>query len=81
MLELGGADPFILLSTNDLDAVVQNAVDARLDNSGQSCNAAKRFIVADELYEPFLAKFTAKIAQVEATDPMSAAQRSARSPR
>jgi len=72
VLELGGSDPFILLSTDDLDATVRNAVDARLDNSGQSCNAAKRFIVADELYEPFLEKFTAKIAAIEATDPTSA---------
>lgn len=72
VLELGGADPFILLSTDDLDATVQNAVDARLDNSGQSCNAAKRFIVADDLYEPFLEKFTAKLAEVEASDPTSA---------
>ena len=71
VLELGGSDPFILLSTNDLEATVQNAVDARLDNSGQSCNAAKRFIVADELYEPFLEKFTAKLAEIEATDPTS----------
>lgn len=71
VLELGGSDPFILLSTDDLDATVQNAVDARLDNNGQSCNAAKRFIVVDELYEPFLEKFTAKIAEVEATDPTS----------
>ncbi|MEI5585276.1 MULTISPECIES: NAD-dependent succinate-semialdehyde dehydrogenase [unclassified Agromyces] len=71
VLELGGSDPFILLSTDDLDAAVQNAVDARLDNSGQSCNAAKRFIVVDELYEPFLEKFTSKIAEVEATDPTS----------
>ncbi len=71
VLELGGSDPFILLSTDDLDSAVQNAVDARLDNSGQSCNAAKRFIVIDELYEPFLEKFTAKIAEVEATDPTS----------
>ncbi|MBM7503383.1 NAD-dependent succinate-semialdehyde dehydrogenase [Agromyces aurantiacus] len=71
VLELGGSDPFILLSTDDLDSAVQNAVDARLDNSGQSCNAAKRFIVIDELYEPFLEKFTAKIAEVEASDPTS----------
>ena len=47
MLELGGSDPFILLSTDDLDATVQAAVNARLDNNGQSCNAAKRFIVID----------------------------------
>ena len=72
VLELGGSDPFILLSTDDLDATVQNAVDARLDNNGQSCNAAKRFIVADELYEPFLEKFTAKLAEVETGDPTAA---------
>jgi succinate-semialdehyde dehydrogenase / glutarate-semialdehyde dehydrogenase len=71
VLELGGSDPFILLSTNDIDAAAQAAVDARLDNSGQSCNAAKRFIVADELYEPFLETFTAKLAAVEAADPTS----------
>ena len=71
VLELGGSDPFILLSTDDLDAAVQNAVDARLDNSGQSCNAAKRFVVIDELYEPFLDKFTAKLSEVEASDPTS----------
>ena len=71
VLELGGSDPFILLSTDDLDATVQNAVDARLDNSGQSCNAAKRFIVADELYESFVEKFTAKLAEIEASDPTS----------
>jgi succinate-semialdehyde dehydrogenase / glutarate-semialdehyde dehydrogenase len=72
VLELGGSDPFILLSTHDIDATVQNAVDARLDTNGQSCNAAKRFIIADELYEPFLEKFTAKMAEIEATDPTSA---------
>lgn len=71
VLELGGSDPFILLSTDDLDEAVQNAVDARLDNNGQSCNAAKRFIVVGELYQPFLEKFTAKLAEVEATDPTS----------
>jgi succinate-semialdehyde dehydrogenase/glutarate-semialdehyde dehydrogenase len=71
VLELGGSDPFILLSTDDLDATVQNAVDARLDNSGQSCNAAKRFVVADDLYDAFLEKFTAKLAEVEASDPTS----------
>jgi succinate-semialdehyde dehydrogenase/glutarate-semialdehyde dehydrogenase len=50
---------------------VQNAVDARLDNSGQSCNAAKRFVVIDDLYDSFLSKFTEKLAEVEASDPTS----------
>jgi succinate-semialdehyde dehydrogenase/glutarate-semialdehyde dehydrogenase len=61
VLELGGSDPFIVLSTDDLDATVQAAVDARLDNTGQSCNAAKRFIVAEDLYEPFVERFTAAV--------------------
>ncbi|MDO9355332.1 MAG: NAD-dependent succinate-semialdehyde dehydrogenase [Solirubrobacteraceae bacterium] len=69
VLELGGSDPFVLLSTDDLDAVVQQAVDARLDNAGQSCNAAKRFVVIDDLYEPFLKKLTAAIEAVEYGDP------------
>ena len=72
VLELGGSDPFILLSTEDLDATVEAAVAARLDNTGQSCNAAKRFIVIDELYEPFLQKFTAAMAAVKPGDPTSA---------
>jgi len=69
VLELGGSDPFVLLSTDDLDATVESAVLARVDNNGQACNAAKRFVVIDELYEPFLEKFTAKLAEIEAVDP------------
>jgi succinate-semialdehyde dehydrogenase/glutarate-semialdehyde dehydrogenase len=72
VLEMGGSDPFIVLSTNDLDKTVEDAVAARLDNAGQSCNAAKRFIVADELYEPFLGKFTAALTAVQPGDPRSA---------
>jgi len=72
VLEMGGSDPFILLSTNDLDKTVEDAVSARLDNAGQSCNAAKRFIVADELYEPFMEKFTAALTAVRPGDPNSA---------
>ena len=71
VLELGGSDPFILLSTDDLDKVVEDAAAARLDNSGQSCNAAKRFIVVEELYEPFLEKFRAALAAVQPSDPSS----------
>jgi succinate-semialdehyde dehydrogenase / glutarate-semialdehyde dehydrogenase len=71
VLELGGSDPFILLGTDDLDAAVEQAVAARLENTGQACNAAKRFVVKDELYEPFLEKFTAKLTAVKPGDPHS----------
>jgi succinate-semialdehyde dehydrogenase/glutarate-semialdehyde dehydrogenase len=69
VLELGGSDPFILLGSDDLDATVEAAVGARLENTGQACNAAKRFIVVDELYEPFLEKFTAALTAVKPGDP------------
>ncbi|KJQ55628.1 NAD-dependent succinate-semialdehyde dehydrogenase [Microbacterium sp. SA39] len=71
VLELGGSDPFILLSTDDLGATVQAAVDARLDNSGQSCNGAKRFIIADDLYEEFLAKFVERMGAHAAVEPLA----------
>ena len=71
VLELGGSDPFILLGTDDLDATVESAVGARLENSGQACNAAKRFIVVDELYDAFLEKFTAALTAVKPGDPTS----------
>ena len=69
VLELGGSDPFILLSTNDLDSAVEAAVSARLDNTGQSCNAAKRFIVHQDLYDPFMEKFTAAMGDWKPGDP------------
>ncbi|MEA9984862.1 MULTISPECIES: NAD-dependent succinate-semialdehyde dehydrogenase [Subtercola] len=69
VLELGGSDPFILLSTDDLDGAVEAAVAARLDNNGQSCNAAKRFIVADDLYESFLGKFVTALSAVQPQNP------------
>jgi succinate-semialdehyde dehydrogenase/glutarate-semialdehyde dehydrogenase len=71
VLELGGSDPFILLGADDLDEAVTAAVDGRLDNTGQSCNAAKRFIVADELYDDFLEKFKAAMTAAEPGDPTS----------
>jgi succinate-semialdehyde dehydrogenase / glutarate-semialdehyde dehydrogenase len=69
VLELGGSDPFILLGTDDLDATVEAAAEARLDNTGQSCNAAKRFIVADDFYDEFLEKFSATFAAAKPGDP------------
>jgi succinate-semialdehyde dehydrogenase/glutarate-semialdehyde dehydrogenase len=61
VLELGGSDPFLVLSSDDLDATVEAAVDARFENAGQACNGAKRFIVVDDLYDDFLAMFTARV--------------------
>jgi succinate-semialdehyde dehydrogenase/glutarate-semialdehyde dehydrogenase len=69
VLELGGSDPFILLGTDDLDATVEAAAEARLDNTGQSCNAAKRFIVVDDFYDDFLEKFTAAVGAAKPGDP------------
>jgi succinate-semialdehyde dehydrogenase/glutarate-semialdehyde dehydrogenase len=69
VLELGGSDPFILLGTDDVDAAAQKAAEARLDNTGQSCNAAKRFIVVDELYDDFVEKLREKMTASKAGDP------------
>ena len=69
VLELGGSDPFILLGTDDMSRAVKLAVRARLSNSGQACNAAKRFIVVDELYDEFMDQFTAALTAVKPSDP------------
>src|SRR3954451_7915394 len=71
VLELGGSDPFIVLKADDLDAVVEQAVGGRLENTGQACNAAKRFIVVDSLYDDFVKKFAAALTEVEPGDPTS----------
>jgi len=70
VLELGGSDPFILMSTDDMDATVEAAVAARLDNNGQACNGAKRFVLIDSLYEEFAEKFSAAMGAVTVGDPM-----------
>ena len=79
VLELGGSDPFLLLSTDDLDAAVEAAAAARLDNAGQACNAAKRFIVTSDLYDAFVEKFTASVlASADSIAPLSSAAAAAR---
>jgi succinate-semialdehyde dehydrogenase/glutarate-semialdehyde dehydrogenase len=70
VLELGGSDPFIVMPSADLDAAVENAVRARCVNSGQSCIAAKRFVVADSIYDAFEARFVAGMAAAKVGDPM-----------
>ncbi len=69
VLELGGSDPFLLLSTDDLDAAVGSAVEARLANNGESGNGAKRFVVASDLYDAFVDKFSAAMADATVGDP------------
>lgn len=61
VLELGGSDPFIVLGTDDMSATVEAALAARLGNTGQACNAGKRLIVIEDLYDEFVAKFTEEI--------------------
>jgi succinate-semialdehyde dehydrogenase/glutarate-semialdehyde dehydrogenase len=70
VLELGGSDPFIVMPSADLEVAVETAVRARCVNSGQSCIAAKRFIVADEIYEEFESRFVAGMETMQVGDPM-----------
>jgi succinate-semialdehyde dehydrogenase / glutarate-semialdehyde dehydrogenase len=72
VLELGGSDPFVLLGTDDLDATVDDAVGARMSNAGQACNAAKRFIVAADLYDDFVEKFKERLDATAYGDPAAA---------
>jgi succinate-semialdehyde dehydrogenase / glutarate-semialdehyde dehydrogenase len=69
VLELGGSDPFIVLGTDDVGEVAVQATEARLDNTGQSCNAAKRFIVKDEYYDEFVAKLKEQFEGAQTGDP------------
>src|SRR6266478_6744229 len=73
VMELGGSDPFVVMPTADLDAAVSTAVTARMINNGQSCIAAKRFIIHDKIYDAFLKRFVATIAAVKVGDPMDEA--------
>ncbi len=69
VLELGGNNAFIVLEDADLDEAVQTAVVARMLNGGQSCIAAKRFILVDRIYDAFVAQFTKAVRQLRTGDP------------
>jgi succinate-semialdehyde dehydrogenase / glutarate-semialdehyde dehydrogenase len=71
VLELGGSDPFIVLADADLAVTARGAADARLVNSGQSCIAAKRFIVVDSVADRFLEQFKGEMAARRMGDPLA----------
>ena len=71
VLELGGSDPYVILEDADIDAAVSTCVASRLINAGQSCIAAKRFIVVEPIREPFEAQFVEKMRAITPGDPMS----------
>jgi succinate-semialdehyde dehydrogenase/glutarate-semialdehyde dehydrogenase len=70
VLELGGSDPFLVLPSADLDRAVETAVKARCINNGQSCIAAKRFIVHEDIYDDFETRFVAATRALTVGDPM-----------
>ncbi|WP_181802772.1 NADP-dependent succinic semialdehyde dehydrogenase [Streptomyces shenzhenensis] len=70
VLELGGSDPYVVMPSADIDRAARIAVTARVQNNGQSCIAAKRFIVHTDVYDTFAEKFVAAMAALRTGDPM-----------
>ena len=70
VLELGGSDPFIVMGSADFRGALETALKARMINTGQSCIAAKRFIVSDDFYDGFVPRFTHAMRALRIGDPM-----------
>ncbi|MEV0091025.1 NADP-dependent succinic semialdehyde dehydrogenase [Streptomyces sp. NPDC050738] len=70
VLELGGSDPYLVMPSADVEKAADTAVTARVQNNGQSCIAAKRFIVHADVYEAFVERFTGGMAALTVGDPM-----------
>src|SRR5207249_3744930 len=70
VLELGGSDAFIVMPSADFERALSTAVKARIINTGQSCIAAKRFMIADQIYDQFLSQFVARMRSLKLGDPM-----------
>jgi succinate-semialdehyde dehydrogenase/glutarate-semialdehyde dehydrogenase len=70
VLELGGSDPFVVMPSADLDRAAEVAVNARVQNTGQSCIAAKRFIVHTDVYDAFAERFTQGMKALRVGDPL-----------
>jgi succinate-semialdehyde dehydrogenase / glutarate-semialdehyde dehydrogenase len=71
VLELGGSDPFVVLPSADIAKAAETAVTARVQNNGQSCIAAKRFIVHDDVWDEFESQFVARMRELRMGDPMA----------
>jgi succinate-semialdehyde dehydrogenase/glutarate-semialdehyde dehydrogenase len=70
VLELGGSDPFIVMPSADFESALSSAVKARTINSGQSCIAGKRFLIADQIYDKFLEQFVERMRALKMGDPL-----------
>jgi succinate-semialdehyde dehydrogenase/glutarate-semialdehyde dehydrogenase len=70
VLELGGSDPFIVMSSADLKAAIETGLTARMQNTGQSCIAAKRFILSERIYDRFVPEFVERIRSLKVGDPL-----------